>query len=111
MNSEKITCRSGHETTRKELLENGCSQCYIDELLKDAEKLYCPYCGKQAPKEFSDGDDHYIEISCTNCVSAPFRIYIHEDESSNFEDDKEPRECYDPDYASEQYRKMIEGEF
>lgn len=66
--------------------------------------------------EFTKDGFDIIEIGKFKCIYCNHEFEIENEgldtwnNNQNFDDNNEPRECYDPDYASEQYRKMIEGE-
>ena len=104
MSQGQLKCRFGHDNYRRELMENGCHKCVIEEIEERSKIYYCPYCGKQSQKKFENGDEGYIELSCRDCNSQHFRIYEYQDSGP----DEEVHELT-TDEITEAYRKQYEG--
>lgn len=99
-----IDCGKGHTVKPMVLRMDGCFACQNDMDRAEAKKYFCPECGKQGTSEFKDSDTDYDELRCK--CGCYYRIYhIQEDPDLG----REPRETYDPEYATEKARKMIEG--
>ncbi|MEE9215711.1 MAG: hypothetical protein V3U54_13230 [Thermodesulfobacteriota bacterium] len=102
----KIDCGKGHQVPPMVLRMDGCFACQNEMDRAEAKKYYCPECGEQGTSEFEDSDENYDEFRCK--CGCQFRIWhIIEDPVSDL--GKEPREAYDPEYATELARKRYEG--
>lgn len=102
-----VKCPKGHDVGELVVRADGCQKCQYDIYLEEAKKFYCPICGEQGTSRPEGADEDYDEFRCEK-DDTHYRVYnkLHDNPDETGE---EPRECYDPDYAAEQYEKMIKS--